>query len=379
MKLRLKKKSKKLAKVKAAECFNCRHPFFGNEKFCPECGQINKNPKITFGSFIHEVFNGFISWDSKFWTTFIPLLIKPGKVSRDYIDGKRQRYANPFRFYLTISVLFFLIVGITESYDKFDEFRKGKPAKSIPTINAQIDSITAAIDPASIQFATNLNKALKKIDSTDREQIRKAIPVLKLDSLKNNTYASNSIQISFIPDFAKFYAFQKKYPKVGIEDALDSINVEHTFFNRFLYSRVKAANEIGKNDNEKLTQLKKQFISYVSISLFIFLPLFTLFLKLFYIRRKYTYVEHLVFVFHTQTVFFLLSIIFYLVYYFKPNDYMIGIFLLLFSIYLYLAMRRFYQQGRFKTFLKFILLNFSFLIVSTIGVMIIGLITFMMY
>ncbi len=85
MKLRLKKKSKKLAKVKAAECFNCGHPFFGNEKFCPECGQINKNPKITFGSFIHEVFNGFISWDSKFWTTFIPLLIKPGKVSRDYI------------------------------------------------------------------------------------------------------------------------------------------------------------------------------------------------------------------------------------------------------------------------------------------------------
>lgn len=378
MKLRLKKKSKKLAKVKAAECFNCRHPFFGNEKFCPECGQINKNPKITFGSFIHEVFNGFISWDSKFWTTFIPLLIKPGKVSRDYIDGKRQRYANPFRFYLTISVLFFLIVGATESYDKFDEFRKGKPAKSTPTINAQIDSITAAIDPASIQFATNLNKALKKIDSTDREQILKAIPALKLDSLKNNPYASNSIQISFIPDFAKFYTFQKKYPNVKIEDALDSLNVEHTFFNRFLYSRVKAFNAMA-GDNKKREDFQKQMISYTSISLFIFLPLFTLFLKLFYVRRKYTYVEHLVFVFHTQTVFFLLSILFYLIYYFKPNDYMITIFLLLFSIYLYLAMRRFYQQGRFKTFMKFLLVNFSFFIVSSIGAVLIMGITFIMY
>ncbi len=377
MKLRLKRKSKKLAKVKAAECFNCGHPFYGNEKFCPECGQINKNPKITFGSFIHEVFNGFISWDSKFWTTFIPLLIKPGKVSRDYIDGKRQRYANPFRFYLTISVLFFLIVGATESYDKFDQFRKGK-SESKPTINAQIDNITAAIDPTSADFTANLNKVLKNVDSTDRKEFLKIIPTLKLDSLKKNASPSNSIQISYIPDFAKFHTFQKKYPKVKIEDALDSLNVEHTFFNRFLYSRVKAFNAMA-GDNKKREDFLKQMISYTSISMFIFLPLFTLFLKLFYIRRKYSYVEHLVFVFHTQTVFFLLSIIFYLVYYFKPNDYLITIFLLLFLIYLFLSMRRFYQQGRFKTFMKFILVNFSFFIVSTIGAILIMGITFIMY
>ena len=48
----------------------------------------------------------------------------------------------------------------------------------------------------------------------------------------------------------------------------------------------------------------------LSISLFIFLPIFTLFLMLLYIRRKYTYMEHLVFVFNTQTVFFLLLLIF---------------------------------------------------------------------
>ena len=378
MKLKLKKKRNKLVKVKPLECFNCGHPFFGNEKFCPECGQVNKNPKITFGSFVHEVFNGFISWDSKFWTTFIPLLTKPGKVSRDYIDGKRQRYANPFRFYLTVSVLFFLIIGATESYDKFDQFRKGKTNKT-PSINAQIDSITAAIDPTSPQFTTNLNKALQNVDSTDRKKLLKAIPTLKLDSLKNTaSVSSNNIQISFLPDFAKFHKFQKKHPKAEIEDALDSLNVEHTFFNRFLYSRVKAVSAMAE-DNNKMEDFQKQMISYTSISLFVFLPLFTLFLKFYYIRRKYTYVEHLVFVFHTQTVFFLLSTIFYLIYYFKPNDYMISIFLLLFIIYLYLAMRRFYQQGRFKTFIKFILINFSFFVVSTIGALIIMVITFVMY
>jgi len=373
MKLRIIKKTNTLAKVLDSKCFNCGYPFSGQEKFCPECGQANKNPKITFGSFVHEVFNGFISWDSKFWTTFIPLLTKPGKISRDYIDGKRQRYANPFRFYLTISVLFFLIVGATESYDKFDEFRKGTTSK-IHSINPQIDNITSAIDTTSTEFITNSNKVLKNADSTDRKELS----TIKLDSLKKDTPVNKSPQISFIPNFSKFYTFQKKYPKSEIEDALDSLNVEHTFFNRFFYSRVKALGTMA-GDKNKREVFQKQMISYISISLFVLLPLFTLFLKLYYIRRKYTYVEHLVFVFHTQTVFFLLSIIFYLAYYFKPKDYIAGVFLLLFIIYLYLAMRRFYQQGRFKTFLKFILVNFSFFIVSIIGVIIIAGITFMMY
>lgn len=292
-----------------------------------------------------------------------------------------MRYANPFRFYLTISVLFFLIIGATESYDKFEEYRKGKvKTDATPSINSQIDIAASTLDPNSPNFNTNINEALKKIDSTDRKELLKTTPSVKLDSIKKDTITNkNQNVISFLPNWSKFSKFQRKYPKVEIEDALDSLSVEHTFFNRFLYSRVKAAYEMGDNDNDKLTQLKKQFISYVSISLFVFLPLFTLFLKLFYVRRKYTYVEHLVFVFHTQTVFFLLSIIFYLVYYFKPNDYMIGIFLLLFVIYLYLAIRKFYQQRRFKTFLKFVLINFSFFIISTIGAITIALITFMMY
>ena len=48
MKLNLKRKSKskKLVKVIRGECFNCGHPFSGHEKFCPECGQKNKNPKM---------------------------------------------------------------------------------------------------------------------------------------------------------------------------------------------------------------------------------------------------------------------------------------------------------------------------------------------
>ena len=120
-------------------------------------------------------------------------------------------------------------------------------------------------------------------------------------------------------------------------------------------------------------------ISYVSISLFIFLPLFTLFLKLFYSRRKFTYVEHLIFVFHTQTVFFLLLTIFYIIDYAKHPQYISGVFLLLFLMYLYLAMKRFYKQGSLKTFIKFLLVNWVFLFISVIGSILVTLITFVFY
>ena len=123
MKLR-KRTSKKLV-LHQEKCLNCGHPFLNREKFCPECGQKNKGKKITFGSFIKEVFNGFISWDAKFWTTIIPLLTKPGKVSKDFVEGKRMRYSNPFQFYLTISIVFFLILGLIESYERFNQLNNG--------------------------------------------------------------------------------------------------------------------------------------------------------------------------------------------------------------------------------------------------------------
>ena len=122
----------------------------------------------------------------------------------------------------------------------------------------------------------------------------------------------------------------------------------------------------------------KQIISYLSISLFILLPIFTLFLKFFYLRRKFTYVEHLVFVFHTQTVFFLLLTIFYLLNHYSAQSYAIPIFLLLFLIYLFLAMKKFYNQGYFKTFFKFIFINMSFTLTSSIGFALVAILAFML-
>ena len=119
--IKLVKIKNKVVKFQDPACLNCGHPFTGHENFCPECGQENKGNKISFKNFVGELFSGFFNFDAKFWTTLIPLLTKPGKVSRDYIEGKRQLYTNPFRFYLTVSIVFFLLVGLSSTINKYKD------------------------------------------------------------------------------------------------------------------------------------------------------------------------------------------------------------------------------------------------------------------
>lgn len=346
-------KKKDIVIIKDSNCLNCGFPFTHDEKFCPECGQKNRGKKITFSSFIREIFAGFFSWDAKFWRTIIPLLIKPGKVSSEYINGKRNKYTNPFRFYITASLIFFLILGLTDSYSKFIDLKENKETTaSITDFNSKdIDSIQNAVI-----------KELNTADSTNTIKDDFNISLIKNDSTK-------------IGEFLKFY---KNNPKANTNQALDSLKIEKNFSNKFWYSRLGLSYDLLTN-KEKNQQFLKQLISYTSIALFILLPLFTLFLKLFYIRRKYTYVEHLIFVFHTQTVFFILLSIFYVLGFINDAYYAIPLFLGLFCLYLFIAMKSFYKQGNLKTLVKFCLANFVFFILGTIGGLMVSFIAFALY
>lgn len=354
---------------------NCGHPFSGQEKFCPECGQANKG-NITFKNFIHEIFNGFFSFDAKFWNTIIPLLIKPGKVSKDYMQGKRHRYSNPFRFYLTVSILFFLILGMSKNIDKFKELQNGTVQKESNIISFENDAPKKNVDIDSLKNA--VNKELKSvwipIDSAKRKKIVNQVARNAQDSTK--TISKNQIDFEGL-EINKYLKFQKKYPKLNIDESLDSLQKEKTFFNRFIYSRAKVINSLI-TEGKSQEQFKNKLLSSSSIALFVFLPLFTLFLKLLYFKRKYSYVDHLVFVFHTQTVFFMLLAIYFVVklFGFSPT---LWVFTVLFLLYLFLAMREFYQQDYFKTFIKFILLNFTYFLISIFGIVIVGLVSFALF
>jgi hypothetical protein len=60
----------------------------------------------------------------------------------------------------------------------------------------------------------------------------------------------------------------------------------------------------------------------------------------------------------------------------KPQ---LWIFTMLFLLYLIIAMKKFYQQGYFKTFVKFLLLNLTYSIVASIGIAYVLLISFALF
>lgn len=360
-------KKNKLAVIKDSNCLNCGFPFVGHELFCPSCGQKNKGNKITFGNFIKEVFAGFFSWDTKFWRTTFTLITRPGKISADYIEGKRERYANPFRFYITASILFFLFYGINETIDNFQSLDKSFSSKTKNQKEIDLDSINNIINNELAKNQIPVDSTQKKLAQNFNLKINDSV---KLNKEPRISFGGNSRLDTYIK-------FNKKNPDLDVNVALDSLKHENTFWNRFFYNRAQLANSFF-NEKDKRKEFVSKMLSYGSISLFILLPIFTLALKLFYIRRKYTYVEHLIFVFHTQTVFFLLLTLLMIVNFFTNN---VGseIFLGLFLIYLFIAMKKFYKQGYIKTIIKFIMVNMVYMFLATIGVTFVGLLSFALF
>ncbi|SEB97953.1 Protein of unknown function [Tenacibaculum sp. MAR_2009_124] len=370
------KKNKALT-VKDPNCLNCGHPFTGHEKYCPECGQENKGSKITFANFMTEMFRGFFSWDAKFWRTLFPLLISPGKVSYNYISGKRNHYSNPFRFYLTVSIMFFLLLSVNETYKKINKLNTAGQNKQ-QSFNINLD--TDKIDKDSLtQAIIHDIQNQKYIDLPEDAEKNIQDSLKKTDSIVKNT----KDDINFFTGskyINKLTMYNKVNPDISPDEALKNLELPLNFSNRFWYSRAVKINKIAK-DKDELNNFLKQMISMGSISLFVLLPLLSLSLKFIYIRRKYTYVEHLVFVFHVQTVFFILLTIFLIISMVSSaeiEDISI-IFFCLFAIYLYLAMKKFYKQGYFKTFFKYIIANFFFMILTVLGISLISAIAFAIY
>ena len=51
--------------------------------------------------------------DSRLWRTLVPLVLRPGFLTQQFIEGRRASYLSPFRLYLVVSILFFVVVSAT--------------------------------------------------------------------------------------------------------------------------------------------------------------------------------------------------------------------------------------------------------------------------
>ena len=90
-------------------CKNCESLLIKDATFCSNCGGKIVKERITFKKLLSEVFNVVFGWDSKFFLTLKKMLISPHIVLKDYIDGVRKRYVNPFA-YLAIGAALSLLI-----------------------------------------------------------------------------------------------------------------------------------------------------------------------------------------------------------------------------------------------------------------------------
>ena len=91
-------------------CHNCGKDLEG--AYCYFCGQPDRHLVRVFPTMMRELLEDAFDLDSRFARTLRPLLLRPGRLTADYLAGKRFRYTPPLRLYIFASMAFFVIAAL---------------------------------------------------------------------------------------------------------------------------------------------------------------------------------------------------------------------------------------------------------------------------
>src|SRR5213080_1031042 len=100
---------RKIQRPAITHCENCGAQLRGH--WCAKCGQPAIDYRRSFRHVIADLLNEFLNWDSKFFATIGLLLVRPWRLTNQFLAGHRVRYVHPLRLYLLASILFFFAVN----------------------------------------------------------------------------------------------------------------------------------------------------------------------------------------------------------------------------------------------------------------------------
>src|SRR6202790_3463336 len=101
-------------------CLNCGAALTG--RYCANCSQAADVHVPSTSELIHEALEGITHSDSRLWRTLCLLWFKPGKLTQEFVAGRRAAYLPPFRLYLVLSILFFLVASMSNTHANFVRF-----------------------------------------------------------------------------------------------------------------------------------------------------------------------------------------------------------------------------------------------------------------
>jgi hypothetical protein len=94
----------------ATACQNCGTPLAG--PYCASCGQRHEPHIHSVPHFVAEAAETLTHADSRLWRTLGHLLTRPGRLTREFLAGRRARYLPPFRLYVVVSLLYFVLIAV---------------------------------------------------------------------------------------------------------------------------------------------------------------------------------------------------------------------------------------------------------------------------
>lgn len=355
MKIKPVKSKKSIYQYRGTKCLNCQHPLDISDKYCPQCAQKNSTKKVAVLDYIEEFFGSIISYDSKIAKTLYAMLFRPGSITRDYLDGKRIRYTNPFRFFLSINIVYFLLLGFSgklpETNINFNKLNEEENLKALNEVLTKNSSLSDNEKKESKAIIEKLRTDIQRKQATKNYLLEIPYDSLsKIDSLQRKNVLLD------------YYSLVLKRDKnIDFDDAATKYHIPKTVYNKITFNLTKGTFKALENPNDVIQTL----IARLPFVIFVFLPIFALFVWLFYATTFVHYTSHLIFCFHTQSLFTIL-LIFGALLDRVLNTNSILVILVLFCIYLYKALRNFYKQKRKLTLVKLLLLNTIFIILAFI-------------
>lgn len=179
-------------------CKNCSTTFSG--KFCPQCGQSIKEFERPLRLLLIDFAGNLIAFDTRLWRSLSHVLLRPGKMESEYLLGRRIRYMPPFRLYIFMSFVFFLLLTTATNISIRKNNGQNKADLSLQTGRIFFGSEVPADHPAK-QFHDSIVR-----------QVKAPAPVISSEKKKTNTFNIKTAEIIqnpqyFLGRFFKYFSW----------------------------------------------------------------------------------------------------------------------------------------------------------------------------
>lgn len=330
------------------KCLNCGTLL--SDRFCGHCGQDSKEFKLSVWRLFGQFFESITEFDSKFFRSIIPLLFKPGYLTKQFLVGKRKSFLNPIQMYVFCSFVFFLTISILNQNSIDSSFNNSSKDFSKGFINGMSGNQKEEPD----------DKSLKKDFGSTKDSTSSANSKKKKNPPQNDDELTIDFSDSEYKSVQQYDSAQKALNEAQRDGWLKS----------WLKRKSMKINEKFKNDSQSFLQaLYDKFQENLPNLVFFLLPFFALLLKLLYIRRNFFYVEHLLFSVHIHCFVFVFATVAIILNEFNLlSETMAIVSFWIVLAYLFLAMKRMYEQSWLRTFVKIGLFFFLYAILLLIGV-----------